>query len=199
MVSEGVDIPRLRVGVYATTAKTPLIFRQIVGRFVRVIPGRPVEKSWLYLPADPVLRAHAANVERELRHVLRPVEDAEGLDEPAERRETERGEAEPFVPVAADVAPQLALFGGGGSGPAPVAAPAADEPAPAMAAFERRALLRDKRHRLVADLRRSQGGSHAEINRWLNRSCGVRRVEDASIDQLERSIDLLLRRLGGRR
>ena len=64
-----------------------------------------------------------------------------------------------------------------------------------MPAFERRALLRDKRHRLVADLRRSQGGSHAEINRWLNRSCGVRRVEDASIDQLERSIELLLGRL----
>ena len=39
MVSEGVDIPRLRVGVYATAAKTPLIFRQIVGRFVRTIPG----------------------------------------------------------------------------------------------------------------------------------------------------------------
>jgi superfamily II DNA or RNA helicase len=199
MVSEGVDIPRLRVGVYATAAKTPLIFRQIVGRFVRVIPGRPPEQSWLYLPADPVLRAHATDVERELRHVLRPVEDADGLDEPAERRETERGEAEGFVPVAADVAPQLALFGGGAPAPAPIAAPAADEPAPAMAAFERRALLRDKRHRLVADLRRSQGGSHAEINRWLNRSCGIRRVEDASIDQLERSIDLLLRRLGGRR
>jgi hypothetical protein len=68
-----------------------------------------------------------------------------------------------------------------------------------MAAFERRALLRDKRHRLVADLRRTQGGNHAEINRSLNRSCGIRRVEDTSIDQLERSIDLLLDRLGGRR
>ncbi len=72
MVSEGVDIPRLRVGVYATAAKTPLIFRQIVGRFVRTIPGRPVDMSWLYLPADPVLRGHAAEVERELRHVLTP-------------------------------------------------------------------------------------------------------------------------------
>ena len=40
MVSEGVDIPRLRVGVYATAAKTPLIFRQIVGRFVRTLAGR---------------------------------------------------------------------------------------------------------------------------------------------------------------
>ena len=72
MVAEGVDIPRLRVGVYATAAKTPLIFRQIVGRFVRTLAGPPRELSWLYLPADPVLRAHAAEVERELRHVLRP-------------------------------------------------------------------------------------------------------------------------------
>ena len=69
-----------------------------------------------------------------------------------------------------------------------------------MPAFERRALLRDKRHRLVSDLRRNQGGSHAEINRWLNRSCRrSRRVEDASIEQLERSIELLLGRLSGRR
>jgi hypothetical protein len=51
----------------------------------------------------------------------------------------------------------------------------------------------------VADLRRTKGGSHAEINRWLNRSCGVRRVEDASIEQLERSIELLLVRLSARR
>jgi hypothetical protein len=202
MVSEGVDIPRLRVGVYATAAKTPLIFRQIVGRFVRTIPGRPLEPSWLFLPADPVLRAHAAEVERELRHVLTPPssEDEGALDELDERTATERGEVEAFVPVAADVAPQLALFGPPGGAPAQAPASISAEPEePAMPAFERRALLRDKRHRLVADLRRSQGGSHADINQWLNRSCGIRRVEDASIDQLERSIDLLLRRLGGRR
>jgi len=203
MVSEGVDIPRLRVGVYATAAKTPLVFRQIVGRFVRTLPGRPLDRSWLFLPADPSLRAHAAEVERELRHVLRPPGEADegALDEVDARRASERGEVEAFVPVAADVAPQLALFAGGPA-PAPAASfpSAIDEPDEAtMPAFERRALLRDKRHRLVADLRRSQGGSHAEINRWLNRSCGVRRVEDASIEQLERSIDLLLGRLSGRR
>ena len=50
MVSEGVDIPRLRVGVYATAAKTPLVFRQIVGRFVRTIPGRRA-RAQLALPA----------------------------------------------------------------------------------------------------------------------------------------------------
>jgi superfamily II DNA or RNA helicase len=209
MVSEGVDIPRLRVGVYATAAKTPLVFRQIVGRFVRTVPGRPLEASWLYLPADPVLRAHATDVERELRHVLRPAgEDDEGaLDDRPDRLESERGETPEFVPVAADVAlaPQLALFGPPAG--APVAAPAtpfpsavAEEPdLDGMPAFERRALLRDKRHRLVADLRRRDGRSHAEINSWLNRACGIRRVDHASIDQLERSIDLLLGALTARR
>ena len=83
MVSEGVDIPRLRVGVYATAAKTPLIFRQIVGRFVRTIPGRGLDMSWLYLPADPVLRGHAADVENDLSPILRRLGlvDDELLDE----------------------------------------------------------------------------------------------------------------------
>ena len=40
MVSEGVDVPRLRVGVYATTARTELFFRQVVGRFIRRTPRR---------------------------------------------------------------------------------------------------------------------------------------------------------------
>jgi superfamily II DNA or RNA helicase len=208
MVSEGVDIPRLRVGVYATAAKTPLVFRQIVGRFVRTIPGRPLETSWLYLPADPVLRVHATDVERELRHVLRPAAeglDGEGLDEASDRTETERGDASDFEPVAADVAlaPQLALFGPAGG--APAAAPsfppavAVEPDDEALPAFERRALLRDKRHRLVADLRRRDGRTHAEINSWLNRACGIGRVDDASIEQLERSIDLLLGALTSRR
>jgi superfamily II DNA or RNA helicase len=215
MVSEGVDIPRLRVGVYATAAKTPLIFRQIVGRFVRTIPGRPLEMSWLYLPADPVLRTHAADVETELRHLLRPPSDEsdpEAFDERDERRRSEPGEREVFVPVAADVAPQLALFGspdaapGAGAVPRPAIVPSAvpgavEEAEPddaAMPAFERRALLRDKRHRLVADLRRKDGRTHAEINNELNRRCGIRRVAEASIEQLERSIELLLEELSER-
>jgi superfamily II DNA or RNA helicase len=213
MVSEGVDIPRLRVGVYATAAKTPLIFRQVVGRFVRTIPGRPVDASWLYLPGDPVLRAHAADVETELRHVLRPldaVDEDPDVGERPERRATEPPVTEAFRPVAADVAPQLALFGPPAGAPAPVAAPAAPAAAqagtPAVAdeaeipAFERRALLRDKRRRLVADLRRRDGRTHAEINGWLNRACAIRRVEDASLEDLERSIELLLAELSrGRR
>ena len=96
MVSEGVDIPRLRVGVYATAAKTPLIFRQIVGRFVRTLAGRPADLSYLFLPADRLLRMHAAEVEEELRHVLKPADEIDGgeLDELRE----ERTRTEPDVP-----------------------------------------------------------------------------------------------------
>ena len=209
MVSEGVDIPRLRVGVYATVAKTPLIFRQIVGRFVRVVPGRPVELSHVFLPADATLRAMAADVTTELRHVLLPATPADDLLddaalERAQRTGTEPGE-QPFVPLAADVAPQMALFGTPGAAPAPAPfVPAAthdddEPPAPAgPSAFERRASLRAERHRLVSELRRREGRSHQEINAWLNRATKVTRVEDATIDQLQRSIDLLIETLSKR-
>ena len=49
MVSEGVDVPRLRVGVYATTARTELFFRQVVGRFVRRTPTPREQMSHLFL------------------------------------------------------------------------------------------------------------------------------------------------------
>ncbi len=221
MVSEGVDIPRLRVGVYATAAKTPLIFRQIVGRFVRTIPGRSPEGSWLYLPADPILRDHAANVETELRHVLKRtgVEEEGLLDEVRERKESEKGEVVEWVPLAADVAveSQMSLFGGGGDAAAapvpkvkPYVPPTPPPPPPGassdgpdddagtgLAAFERRQLLRDRRHRLVSDLRRKTGRSQQDINASVNRAIGVARVEDATIEQLERACSLLLDELTG--
>ncbi len=110
MVSEGVDIPRLRVGVYATTAKTPMIFRQIVGRFVRTSGGGG-DQSWLFMPGEGILRAHADRIEEEIQRVVRPDGDEGELDEPPERRESERGEDPGFVAVAADVVPQMNLFG----------------------------------------------------------------------------------------
>ena len=218
MVSEGVDIPRLRVGVYATAAKTPLIFRQIVGRFVRTIPGRPHEPSWLYIPADAILRDHAANVEQELRYMLR--QPGDGLEDEAElddapRRETEKTPALDFEPLSADVVPQMTLFGPAMdepqpavarrptpivSVPAPVPLPPqpADQPETAIPAFERRAQLRAKRHRLVSDLARDWRSSQRDVNAQLNRELGIDSVGKATIEQLERSIEWLDRKLYGR-
>jgi superfamily II DNA or RNA helicase len=70
MVSEGVDIPRLRVGVYATSTTTELFFRQAVGRFVRWEPGVRNQRAWLYVPDDPRVRAWAALITKQRRHSL---------------------------------------------------------------------------------------------------------------------------------
>jgi superfamily II DNA or RNA helicase len=68
MVSEGVDVPRLAVGVYATSAATPLYFAQAVGRFVR--SRRPGETATVFLPSVPVLLGLASELEKQRDHVL---------------------------------------------------------------------------------------------------------------------------------
>jgi superfamily II DNA or RNA helicase len=68
MVSEGVDVPRLAVGVYATTTSTPLFFAQAVGRFVRARARG--ETASVFLPSVPTLLGHASELELERDHVL---------------------------------------------------------------------------------------------------------------------------------
>jgi superfamily II DNA or RNA helicase len=68
MVSEGVDIPRLCVGVYATSTSTPLYFAQAVGRFVRA--RRRGETASIFLPSVPRILEHAARLEDERDHAL---------------------------------------------------------------------------------------------------------------------------------
>ena len=71
MVSEGVDIPRLRVGVYATNVLTEMYFRQVVGRFVRMQDKVPKpQRAWLYLPKDATLVHYAKRIKVERDHVL---------------------------------------------------------------------------------------------------------------------------------
>ncbi|MFT3876178.1 MAG: DEAD/DEAH box helicase [Propioniciclava sp.] len=94
MVSEGVDVPRLAVGVYATATSTPLFFAQAVGRFVRT--RRRGEVATVFLPTVPIILAHASSLERQRDHILgRKAGDevidvwaeAEALIEAANRRE----------------------------------------------------------------------------------------------------------------
>jgi hypothetical protein len=60
-------------------------------------------------------------------------------------------------------------------------------------------MLRDERHRLVSEIRRRDGTSHREINAWLNRKLGIASVEQATLSELERSVQLLVGKLSGRR
>lgn len=78
MVSEGVDVPRLSVGVWATTTSTPLFFAQAVGRFVRA--RNRGEIASVFLPSVPNLLGFAAELELERDHALgRPVKDEDDI------------------------------------------------------------------------------------------------------------------------
>lgn len=214
MVSEGVDIPRLRVGVFATTTTTELFFRQVVGRFVRWQPGVGRQSAHLFIPDDVRLRTSAVDIAADRRHSLRreeKVEDGSDL----------RNEVEPpFDAVAAERPDeQLSLF-------SVISAVATDavipedelgeeivegEPDPTLVLelpappplagggstmgddsgetrMEKKERLRAANAELARDLARQTGWTHAQVNAELNRLSGLARVGDATSEQLERRL-----------
>jgi hypothetical protein len=196
MVSEGVDIPRLRVGVYATTARTELFFRQVVGRFVRRTPVPRAQMSHVYLPSDPVLKRLATQIEEERDHALVAQSEGEAIER-GERGEPGDGfhalwssaRADDDVLQTTQPGDALQLFADP-SAPAPVIArPAPPEPT----AFERREHLRAERRALVAAIARRTGEGHAAINARVNRETGAPSVAKATEEQLEHANRLLER------
>ena len=131
MVSEGVDVPRLAVGVYATSASTPLFFAQAVGRFVR--SRRPGETASVFLPSVPSLLALASELEVQRDHVLgEPHRPAEGWDDDlvhaANRTEDEPGEQEKaFTALSADAELDQLIYDGSSFGTATVAGSAEEQ------------------------------------------------------------------------
>ncbi|WP_235456536.1 DEAD/DEAH box helicase [Williamsia sp. Leaf354] len=122
MVSEGVDVPRLAVGVYATSASTPLYFAQAVGRFVR--SRRPGETASVFLPSVPVLLRLASELEAQRDHVLgKPHREKEGFDDEliaeANKTEDEPGDDDPaFISLHADAELDQVIFDGSSFGTA---------------------------------------------------------------------------------
>ncbi|ARZ69882.1 hypothetical protein SMD11_4275 [Streptomyces albireticuli] len=92
MVSEGVDVPRLAVGVYATTISTPLFFAQAVGRFVR--SRRRGETASVFLPTVPDLLTFANEMEVERDHVLDKPKKGDGEEDPYAEEDKLLAEAE---------------------------------------------------------------------------------------------------------
>lgn len=121
MVSEGVDIPRLAVGVYATSASTPLYFAQAIGRFVRA--RRPGETASVFLPSVPHLLGLASEMEAERDHVLGKPKEREGFDddllEHAQRSDRASGELEKrFAAISATAELDQVIFDGASFGTA---------------------------------------------------------------------------------
>ncbi len=115
MVSEGVDIPRLAVGVYATSVGTALFFAQAVGRFVRA--RRRGETASVFLPSIPSLLGYAAELEAERDHVLHPPGDTEPEERELAEARRERDTAGyldsgPFQPLEASAHFDRVLYDG---------------------------------------------------------------------------------------
>jgi superfamily II DNA or RNA helicase len=131
MVSEGVDIPRLAVGVYATSASTPLFFAQAIGRFVRA--RRPGETATVFLPSVPHLLGLASEMEAQRDHILGAPKQDDGLDdsllERAQRTEDAAGELEKrFEALSATAELDQVIFDGASFGTgAPAGTPEEEE------------------------------------------------------------------------
>lgn len=130
MVSEGVDVPRLAVGVYATSASTPLYFAQAVGRFVR---GRSRgETASVFLPTVPSLLALAGEMEVQRDHALeKQPRDPDAFDDDALREANRRRDVadQPdtlFTALGSSAELDRVIFDGGEFG-TPVAAGSAEE------------------------------------------------------------------------
>lgn len=211
MVSEGVDIPRLRLGVFATTTSTELFFRQVVGRFVRHTGGPArTERAWLFVPDDPRLRTYAAAIAEVRRHTLRRDEDDAEESEPDPAALDEVGEQEQLslfevLSAVAEGAEVHSVWHDDPDLDERAAEPADDEGVPfelapppplgragSAEAWDGRPMAEVKRELravnadLARQLARYTGLSHQEVNARLNHAVTIRRIAEASAEVLRR-------------
>jgi superfamily II DNA or RNA helicase len=183
MVSEGVDIPRLAVGVYATSASTPLFFAQAIGRFVRV--RRPGETASIFLPSVPHLLELASEMEAQRDHVLGMKGRAEELDdvllERAQQAEPASGDlTRSFEALSATAELDQVIFDGASFGvPARAGTPDEEEylGLPGLLSPEQVATLLAQRHReQAAARRRGTRAEHGAMGAPRQLTAGERRV-----------------------
>ncbi|MBF6329713.1 DEAD/DEAH box helicase [Nocardia transvalensis] len=200
MVSEGVDVPRLAVGVYATSASTPLYFAQAIGRFVRA--RRPGETASVFLPSVPVLLDLAAQLEVQRDHVIgKPHREKNGLEDEllieANKQQDEPGEEErKFVALAADAELDQVIYDGDSFGTATFAG--SDEEADYLGipglldAEQMRALLRDRQARQVKE-RSAAAAAPPAPDAGTNVAAAAERVATADrLGELRRELNSLV-------
>jgi hypothetical protein len=210
--------------VFATTTTTELFFRQAVGRLVRWTRGSTGQKSFLYIPDEPRLRARAFAIAEQRRHSLRH-DDREPPAREGQDDTRDDGQISLFAPISAvplqhDDDPDWVLDTGGvPEPPADAALTIALPPLPlgrhgttatggAGTAPEGRTLREHKEHLRKANAEKGRriahhtGLTHAGVNTELNRISGVNKVSEATAEQLERRLEKAeqwLRQASGRR
>jgi len=209
MVSEGVDIPRLRVGVYATTVRTKMYFRQFLGRIVRRIPSvQSLQVAYCYLPADPTLTRLAEEIEQEIRHCIRPKGENDDLLE----RRAERTDELPDKPSWEALTStnsglnsvivhgnQLTLFGGHGhqeSIQQVIQQKVSERLDEKRTRAEEKAFLAAELRKLINIAHKRSGRSHAQIHAQLNAQQKVKSQSGCTEKQLRERIVLARKILG---
>ncbi len=213
MISEGVDIPRLRVGVHATTTVTPLFFRQAVGRIARWTPGQASQKAYFYVPDDSRLRYHAQTIAEQRRHSINE-RIAAGEQRESALDDLQRAVRIEEQPSLFQALSSVAMVGPADDGIDPhedlvigaedLAGTPIDLPPPPVIAGrepDARATLGDLRSRharkkelrqwnadRVVELVRVTGMDHRSVNGDLNRRSGVDRVKEADENSLRRRL-----------
>jgi superfamily II DNA or RNA helicase len=201
MVSEGVDIPRLRVGVFASNVVSELYFRQFCGRFVRT--GADTDASqreaYVYLPDDPRLRVMASRITDDVRRSLRAKRERDDIASAlaAAQREDNLSEAGSYASIAAtaregkvfDFGPLFnpaAYFSTVASAPEnnPVTQKSEHIPEPEETHAERRETLRRELQSLVALVSTTFSVDHKLVHATLNAHFGGK-IAVASIAELE--------------
>lgn len=217
MVSEGVDIPRLRVGVFATNTTTELFFRQALGRLVRWTRGLRTQRAWMYIPDDPRLRRLADGIAEQRRHSLfkrRRADDEDSLDqidgaaldEVADDEQLSLFQAMSAIatgvenaddPDADDASsPEELVWDEDDDGDESLEISLPPRPRRMTSVVvgrdtslaEAKSKLRKDNAALVAHLVAVTGRSHREVNGELNRLAGVNKVTEATADQLQRRL-----------
>lgn len=185
MVSEGVDIPRLRVGVFASNVVTEMYFRQFCGRFVRTSGATTDEReAYVFVPDDHRIRSLAARITVDVRAALKERQEVDAAAELAAAQRPERASDEGlYASIAARAVESRTLDFGPLFNPAAYfAAPAREaevRPAPPVAPgdppethAERKETLRRAVATLVAHVSSTFGVDHKLVHATLNARCG---------------------------
>ncbi len=199
MISEGVDIPRLRVGVFASNVVSELYFRQFCGRFVRTgsDPGRERE-AFVYLPDDARLRAMASTIATDVRRALHVKRDRDEIAVAlaAATRDDRAADAGAFASIAATAREGHTLDFGPLFNPANYFAGASvatmhveeaeleEVPPPIETVAERREALRRDLRGLVARASVAFSVDHKLVHATLNERFGGP-IATATLDGLE--------------
>jgi superfamily II DNA or RNA helicase len=203
MVSEGVDIPRLRIGVYATTTRTKMYFRQFLGRIVRRIPTlKSLQVAYCYLPADPTLTRLAEEIENEIRHCIRPKGENDDLFERSEERKTDKPDRPSWEALSSHNSGlssvivhgnQLTLFAGDHSAElhSVVTQKVEARLDEKRTRAEEKAFLTAELRKLVNMLHKRTGRTHAQIHAQINGQQKVKSQTACTEKQLRERISIV--------